>query len=146
MSAPRLASSQALHPSNASMEEELMSSRPVSGESGDANAVSARNGARNQALMRDLNEQVCAFAACSTTEDTVLVMCECAEVSCSLTLSLSPDEYERIRSSPTQFVVRPDHALADGETIVQETPGYVVVEKVGEGATIATRLDPQREL
>ena len=123
-----------------------MSPQPVNGESHDANAVSARNGARNQALMRDLNEQVCALAPFSTSEDTVLVMCECTEVSCSLTLSLSPEEYERIRSSPTQFVVRPDHALRDGERIVHETPEYAVVEKVGESATIATRLDPRREL
>jgi hypothetical protein len=128
------------------MEEEFMSSRPVIGESHDASAVSARNGTRNQALMRDLNEQVCALAPFSTSEDTVLVMCECTEVSCSLTLSLSPEEYEQIRSSPTQFVVRPDHALTEGEKIVQETPEYVVVEKVGEGATVATRLDPRRDL
>ena len=52
------------------------------------------------------------------------MLCECTEVSCSLTLSLSPEEYERIRSSPTQFVVRPDHALRDGERIVHETPEY----------------------
>ena len=48
--------------------------------------------------MRDLNEQVvCLRRLLETSEDTVLVMCECTAVSCSLTLSLSPEEYERIR-------------------------------------------------
>jgi hypothetical protein len=121
-----------------------MSSRSR-GDSAD-DRVDERNRARNQALIRELNEQVSAFAANGTTGDDVLVICECTEVGCSAPVSLAPAEYERIRRSATHFIVKPGHSLPDGERVVEETAAYAIVEKLGEGADIAARLDPRRLL
>jgi hypothetical protein len=48
-----------------------------------------------------------------------------------------------VRRFPTRFLVRANHLGLD-ERIVQETPEYVVVEKVGPGATAAISHDPRK--
>jgi hypothetical protein len=39
-------------------------------------------------------------------------------------------EYERVRSNPTWFVIKPDHDLARLERVVSRDDGYAVVEKL----------------
>jgi len=90
-----------------------------------------RSGARIQALMRQLNEQVYAMASNAEHDESVLLICECADSGCSTPLSVTCGGVERVRQSPTTFVVKPGHVLAAEERVVEETPDYVVVEKVG---------------
>ncbi len=120
-----------------------MSSEPLSNNSDDCTGAKERNGARNQALIRELNEQVCAYAT-SPPQDVVVVICECSEVGCWSLVTLPSKKYERIRRSATQFIVKPGHASSTGERVVQQATEYTVVEKLGEGAAIATRLDSRR--
>jgi hypothetical protein len=117
----------------------------VNGETDDPAAAEERNRARSQALIREVNEHVFAFTTSSVTGDKLLVICECAAVSCSAPVSVTQDEYERVRRSATQFIVKPGHTDGGGERIVDELPEFVVVEKVGEGAEVAIRLDPRRD-
>jgi hypothetical protein len=121
-----------------------MSSEPFNGGSGDPTGAEERNGTRNQALIRELNEQVWAFAANAPSHDEVLVICECSDVGCTSPVAMSPTDYELIRRSATRFVVKPGHIAPSGERVVEETSDYSVVEKLGDGAAIATRLDPRR--
>ena len=109
-------------------------------------APTLRNSVREQALMREVNEQVSAFAAASAPGDVLLVTCECTTLSCALPLSLARSDYERVRRHPARFVVRRGHAEEIGERVVEESAEFAVVEKLGEAAEIATRLDPRRTL
>jgi hypothetical protein len=119
----------------------------MSTAAGDEPSVSdgagERNRARNQALIREVNEQVTALAG--TSDEYVLVVCECADVGCAVPVSLTRADYERIRATPTRFVVKPGHVVHDEETLVEEQADFAVVEKRDEGAAIAVRLDPRRD-
>jgi hypothetical protein len=89
-----------------------------------------RGGAQVQALMRELNEQVYAMAAKVEHDESVLLICECVNSGCSTPLSVTRTGYERVRDSPMTFVVKPGHVLPEEERVVEETPDYVVVEKL----------------
>ena len=123
----------------------MVSTRSLDGERDDLDLTEDRNRVRNQALIREVNEQVCAFAAASASEQEVLVICECTAVGCSAPLRLTCAEYDRIRQSSTHFIVKLGHVHPEGEHVVEQTPQFVVVEKLGEGAAIAIHLDPRRE-
>jgi hypothetical protein len=125
------------------MEEQRMSTA-AGGEPSVSDRDGERSRARNQALIREVNEQVIAFAG-TTSDDHVLVVCECADVGCALPVSLTRVEYERIRASPTRFIVKPGHVVPDGERVVEQQADFTVVEKLDEGAAIAARLDPRRD-
>jgi hypothetical protein len=91
------------------------------------------NRARNQALIREMNEQVTAMAG-TTPDDQVLVICECGDVRCAVPVSVTRTEYERVRASATQFVVKPGHELQQGESFVGEYAEFAVVENLAGGA------------
>jgi hypothetical protein len=57
---------------------------------------------------------------------------------------MSLGEYDAVRARATWFVVRPDedHVLPDVERVVRRTPGYWIVEKLGEAGDAAA-LDPR---
>jgi hypothetical protein len=63
-------------------------------------------------------------------------------VSARRTRELKLDDYERIRSDPTQFVVRPGHDAPDVETVIERHESYWVVRKhEGDPAGLARRTD-----
>ena len=59
-------------------------------------------------------------------------------------VELSPEEYEKIRESPTRFFVLPDddHVVPEVELVVERHPRYWVVEKVSLPA-VTEHLDPR---
>jgi hypothetical protein len=73
--------------------------------------VMAARGARTQSLFRAVNERVReineGFSEVLTLGDWV---CECADDACVERVSVSPAEYEAIRSDPRRFLVFPDQA------------------------------------
>ena len=104
--------------------------------------------ARNEALFRDLNEQVELVAIPLTTpgEDRVYeFFCECSNIDCTLHLPISLAAYERIRSEPTLFVVAPGHELPEIEAVVARNDGYQVVRKHGDAARLVTEADPRSD-
>lgn len=97
--------------------------------------------ARNQALFRAVNDKLKALneGFLSVTK-TFTVACECADVSCVEMLDIDPDDYLTVRAEPREFVVLPGHVYPDVETVVRETDGFVVVQKLAAAAAVAEIL------
>lgn len=101
----------------------------------------------NEAVFREVNERLKdlneAFTAVTETMDLI---CECADTTCTGHIEMRPDEYEALRAEPTHFAVLPGHAL-DGasEHVIAQRPGYHVVEKLGGAADVAEATDPNGE-
>jgi hypothetical protein len=104
----------------------------------------AREVGRHQALFREVNERIEELAGTFGIEDELTILCECGSGRCDERIALREDEYERLRRIPTHFAVRPGHEIADVERVVERHDGFVVVEKLGESAKTAIRLDPRR--
>src|SRR5215213_368670 len=101
--------------------------------------------ARNEALFRDINEEIetVAFRLGSGDEHVYEFLCECANVDCDLRLPLSLDDYESVRTNPVWFAVAAGHALPEIEDVVERRANYDVVEKQGEAARLVAGLDPR---
>ena len=100
--------------------------------------------AKNEVVLRDLNERLKAYPASLDQQPSEWV-CECADMTCSKSVELSLEEYEVIRAEPTRFVVAPgaEHVNPDIERVVQREKRYWVVEKIGVGAEISEKFDPR---
>ena len=101
--------------------------------------------ADNEALFRQVNERVKELnRAFSVVLDRGEYLCECGTVACIERVSLTPEEYERVRAEPTQFVVVPGHIRPDVEAVVYAEEGYEVVRKYeAEAAERARETDPR---
>jgi hypothetical protein len=97
--------------------------------------------ARNEALFREVNEEIRDLDARSGGGATSLFVCECADAGCVASLSIPRAAYMAVRANPRRFVVAPGHENAELETVVERPEGYVVVEKYGTPGRIAERLD-----
>ena len=92
--------------------------------------------ARNQALFMEVNERIQYLAEVnerigySAEGATSEFACECSNTECISTIELTVVEYERVRSNPTWFVIKPDHDVAQTERLVSRDDGYAVVEKL----------------
>lgn len=102
-----------------------------------------RRRALNEAAFREINERMAGLnATFAEFTDRFSIVCECDDVACLDQLSVRPDEYEAIRSSPTLFAVVPGHDSPMVETIVEKRDEYHVVEKkAGDPARIAVATD-----
>ncbi len=96
-------------------------------------------GAKNQALFREVNEHVPDVAH----EDRINFLCECAAEDCTVTIGLTPSEYETVRANARRFPIVPGHEVPEIERVVEEHDRYAVVEKSGLAADIAEKLDPR---
>jgi hypothetical protein len=101
--------------------------------------------AENEALFRQVNERVKELnRGFSVVLDRGDYLCECGSVACIERVSLTPEEYERVRAEPTYFVVAPGHVADDVESVVYAGDGYEVVRKnEGEAAEVARETDPR---
>lgn len=99
--------------------------------------------ARNEALLRDVNEAIEAGRWPGEEGTKLRFRCECALLDCNETIEMEWAEYERVRSHPRRFAVRPGHELPEVEVIVETNAAFVVVEKCEEAGTEAARLDPR---
>jgi hypothetical protein len=83
--------------------------------------------AHNEALFREVNETI-AVAHPGFTSDTRYI-CECSDANCFETTPVPREEYRRVRSHPTWFIVIPGHECPQVEAVVERHPSYLVVEK-----------------
>ena len=87
----------------------------------------------NEALYRDVNEHIAEVAAHLFDEAdgpiTFRFLCECCSVTCVEQVALSLDDYRRVRSEGSWFVVVPGHELPAIERVVERREEYLVVEK-----------------
>jgi hypothetical protein len=103
--------------------------------------------AENEALFRDLNEEVGVVAHSFSAvgeERTFDFLCECGDAACAVTVSMTLAAYEELRSSPVRFFVVPGHQADDVEVVVESHDGYLVIEKTGEAAELARERDPRK--
>jgi hypothetical protein len=100
--------------------------------------------AKNEVVLRDLNERLKAYPAAGTQRFSEWV-CECADMTCQRSVELTIEEYETVRSEPTRFVVAPgaEHVEPEIERVVQREERYWVLEKIGVGAEISEKFDPR---
>jgi hypothetical protein len=108
---------------------------------GDKSTLAA---ASRSVVFRAVNEQIRQIAESFAVNGELELICECDRGNCFARLSVSPLEYEAVRRFPTRFLAKREHVGAD-ERIVEETDGYVVVEKIGPAVEPAIRLDPRRQ-
>jgi hypothetical protein len=101
--------------------------------------------ALNEVRLRDLNEQqriareeFRADAAAPPT--TFEIVCECVRLDCEQMLVVDRDDYLRVRSDATTFMVAPGHQDGRVEDVVDRLDGYLVVRKTGEGSEVAEQL------
>ena len=99
--------------------------------------------AHNEALCREVNEGIQRGHWPGDENSPVGFCCECAEMGCNAIISLSARVYEHVREHPRRFLVAPGHELDQIETVVERTPGYVVVEKEAGAGRVAAATDPR---
>ena len=105
-----------------------------------------RRVAENEVRFRALNERLKAGEAAWDGRDGVIsIVCECGDEDCTMPITLTPAEYESVRSEETQFAIVPGHVRLEVEDIVSVQAGWAVVRKRGEAAAIAAENDPRGE-
>jgi hypothetical protein len=99
----------------------------------------------NEALFRKVNERLNdVHDALATLTGVMEIVCECGNLSCAELLSITPDDYEHMRSEATWFAVLPGHEIAEVEQVVASRDGYDIVEKrPGPAADEAEATDPR---
>ena len=103
----------------------------------------ARRLARNESLVRDVNERISDGAQRFDIEGRTDFLCECANDDCSERVRLTLTDYNDVRNRGDRFVIAPGHDIPELERVVAEGEGFVVVEKLGESRDLATDLDPR---
>ena len=93
--------------------------------------------ARNESLLRDVNERMAALDRraeggwADGVPDRFEFRCECGGApNCEGSLSMTLDEYESVRAERDRFVVLPGHEEPAIERPVERTDRYVVVDKL----------------
>lgn len=100
--------------------------------------------ARNEALLREVNERIKQVNESMDAESESDFLCECGDPACMKPVSLTLAEYERVRRDPTHFAVLPGHRDASVERVIAGNDRYSVVAKVEpEAARIAVQEDPR---
>lgn len=74
------------------------------------------------------------------------LFCECGSAGCEERLSVEVEDYDRVRSMDRRFFVAPGHNFPGAEEIVEERPGWVIVEKPEEVASTLKRIDDPSDL
>jgi hypothetical protein len=99
--------------------------------------------AANEALFREVNEAIERGVWHGEGHTATAFRCECASLDCNQLVSIAPREYERIRTHPRRFFVRPGHEDTGAESVVEAHEGYVVVEKRDAAGRLADAGDPR---
>jgi len=100
--------------------------------------------ATNQALFREVNEQVEGIAKTADGTERLDFVCECAHNNCVERIEMTHSEYETLRRVPTHFAVKHGHELAGVEEIIDRNDRYIVVAKIGVAGQTATKLDRRK--
>lgn len=107
-----------------------------------ADAPNAVRSAKNENIFRELNEHLVA-ATTPVEEGAGAFVCECSSISCAEIVTLSFDEYTRVRRESDRFLVAPSDSHVDSvhERVVERLPSHWVVEKIGLAGKVAEQLD-----
>jgi hypothetical protein len=99
--------------------------------------------ARNEAFFRAVNEGIAEASERFESEEAEF-LCECGDEACTHRLEVPLEEYEQVRESPTQFIVKRGHVMPEVEEVVRRRRSYAIVDKVDRvAAQIVRRLNPR---
>lgn len=99
-----------------------------------------RRVARNEALFRELNEELRRRVDEFDGEArTYTLMCECAETGCTEMVAVNREEYQRARADDRCFLVLPEHLVPDAESPVHKHDHHWVIKKHGPAGDEAAR-------
>ena len=112
---------------------------PADRDAGEIGAVALSRVARNQAMLRELNERIDA----ESEDAPILFRCECGELGCNRLIPLRRDEYEAVRVEPRRFIIAAGHLVAELEREVEHHAEYAVVETHPHTSEFAERTDPR---
>ncbi len=97
-----------------------------------------RRVAENEALFRQVNERV--VGSERRPAETFEIVCECADTQCMEHLRVTTEVYERTRSEPTDFLLKPGHAKPEYETVIDANEEFELVRKTGAAGSVAKQL------
>lgn len=97
--------------------------------------------ADNESAFRSVNERVEELGDQLGLDPEFV--CECARMECAQRLRVPIAEYERVRASGTRFIVAEGHEQPEFERVIEQGPGWLVVEKSGEAGAEADEQDPR---
>ena len=100
---------------------------------------------QNEVLFREVNERIERLSQSLQSTDSLSILCECGDPSCTEHIKVTLPEYERVRQDPTLFFVRPGHALSDVEHIVERHREHDIVRKEDGAAEVAREDDPRAD-
>jgi 5-bromo-4-chloroindolyl phosphate hydrolysis protein len=98
---------------------------------------------QNEALFREVNERIERLSQTLQATDSITILCECGDASCTDQIEISLPKYQRIRQDPTLFFVRSGHEQTDIEYVVEQDESYNVVRKTDGAAEVARERDPR---
>jgi hypothetical protein len=99
--------------------------------------------AQNEVIFRTVNESIQQQALRFGGLDAYQFICECASSGCFERISLTLEQYERIRGEGSTFVVTPGHEYDEIELVIERQVTYSVVRKDGAAGVIAEFTDPR---
>jgi hypothetical protein len=99
--------------------------------------------AKNESLFRTLNENISNLASGLGGREPFEFICECSTRGCFERLSLTLEEYERVRQDGTHFLLAPGHEDIEIEQVIGHRNDYVIVEKDGVAGLVAEDDDPR---
>jgi len=91
----------------------------------------------NEALFREVNERIEQLQTDLGAPNTLEIVCECGETSCTERFAITSDDYRVLRQDVRRFAVVPGHERPDVEVTVEQRAGYFVVEKTDPDAAKA---------
>jgi hypothetical protein len=92
--------------------------------------------ARNEELFQIVNRQIEKLEATLGPRRTFAMVCECGKKHCLEGFDVEPAVYKHVRANPLLFFVVPGHEDSQVEEVVERTPQYLVVQKVGRAAEV----------
>ena len=87
----------------------------------------------SQEAFRRANDGIAARARELDVDDRTPFLCECSDVRCTQILQLTLEEYGAVRSDDGRFMIAPGHPHGDDEHVLEQSDGYWVTEKDGDG-------------
>ena len=100
---------------------------------------------RNEALFREVNEQIDTLNNAGAQAKSLPVVCECGSSSCTDVIRIERSDYEAVRAHPERFLIKPGHQIEDVEDVVEERAMFAIVaKKPGDPRRLAEETDPRR--
>jgi hypothetical protein len=98
----------------------------------------------NEAVFRQVNERIEDLADTFGLGETLDLICECGNASCTSRIEMGHAEYEHLRSDSQTFAVASGHEILDVEEIVERHKTYDVVRKTASDAQEVAEATDQR--